>query len=89
MRPWQVLESVNTKEGVLELRRRDERDFLMTIAGRVLMTSQHHRSEDVLADVACAELGKKSRPRVLLGGLGQRAPAHVSWQRQSALIART
>ena len=70
MRPWQVLESVNTKEGVLELRRRGERDFLMTIGGRVLMTSQHHRSEDVLADVACGALGKKSRPRVLLGGLG-------------------
>jgi spermidine synthase len=70
MRPWQVLESVNTKEGVLELRRRGERDFLMMIAGRVLMTSQHHRSEDVLADVACGALGKKNRPRVLLGGLG-------------------
>jgi spermidine synthase len=70
MRPWQVLECVNTKEGVLELRRRGERDFLMMIGGRVLMTSQHHRSEDVLADVACVALGKKSRPRVLLGGLG-------------------
>jgi spermidine synthase len=70
MRPWQVLESVNTKEGVLELRRRGERDFLMTIAGRVLMTSQHHRSEDVLADVSCAALAHKPRPRILLGGLG-------------------
>jgi spermidine synthase len=70
MRPWQVLESVKTREGVLELRRRGERDFLMTIAGRVLMTSQHHRSEDVLADVACDALAKKQRPRVLLGGLG-------------------
>ncbi len=70
MRPWQVLESIKTKEGILELRRRGERDFLMTIAGRVLMTSQHHRSEDVLADIACAALAKKRRPRVLLGGLG-------------------
>jgi spermidine synthase len=72
MRPWQVLDSAKTREGVLELRRRGERDFLMTIAGRVLMNSQHHRSEDVLADEACAALalGKKSRPRVLLGGLG-------------------
>ena len=70
VRPWQVLESVKTREGVLELRRRGERDFLMTIAGRVLMNSDHHRSEDGLADLACAELGKKARPRVLLGGLG-------------------
>ncbi len=70
MRPWQVLENVKTKDGILELRRRGERDFLMTIAGRVLMTSQHHHSEDVLAEVACAALGKRNRPRVLLGGLG-------------------
>jgi spermidine synthase len=70
MRPWQVLESVKTPEGILELRRRGERDFLMTIAGRVLMTSVHHQSEDVLAVVACAALEKKRRPRVLLGGLG-------------------
>jgi spermidine synthase len=70
MRPWQVLESVKTREGVLELRRRGERDFLMTIAGRVLMNSNHHRSEDVLADVSCSALSSKRRPRVLLGGLG-------------------
>jgi spermidine synthase len=70
VRPWHVLDSVKTNEGVLELRRRGERDFLMMIGGRVLMNSEHHRSEDVLADVACIALGKKSRPRVLLGGLG-------------------
>ena len=70
VRPWQVIESVKTPEGILELRRRGERDFLMTIAGRVLMTSDHHRSEDALAELPCAELGKKTRPRVLLGGLG-------------------
>jgi spermidine synthase len=70
MRPWQVLDTVTTREGVLELRRRGERDFLMVIAGRVLMTSVHHRSEDVLADVSCAALANKKRPRVLLGGLG-------------------
>jgi spermidine synthase len=70
MRPWQVIESVKTRDGVLELRRRGERDFLMVIAGRVLMSSVHHRSEDRLADLSCAALARKSRPRVLLGGLG-------------------
>jgi spermidine synthase len=68
--PWTVLESIPTPEGKLELRRRGERDFLMTVAGRVLMTSQHHRSEDALSELACEALGRKSRPRVLLGGLG-------------------
>ena len=70
MIPWTVLEGVQTPEGKLELRRRGERDFLMTVAGRVLMTSQHHRSEDALSELACDALGRKSRPRILLGGLG-------------------
>jgi spermidine synthase len=53
---------------LLELRQRGERDFLIVIGGRVLMTSVAHRSEDQLADLACRT--GRSRPRVLLGGLG-------------------
>jgi spermidine synthase len=68
--PWQTLESVKTPEGNLELRQRGERDFLITIGGRVLMTSAAHRSEDELAELACAALPGKVQPRVLLGGLG-------------------
>jgi spermidine synthase len=68
--PWTSLDSIETSEGTLELRRRGERDFLMTVAGRVLMTSQHHRSECALSELTCEALGKKNRPRVLLGGLG-------------------
>ena len=70
MKPWQTLERVETTEGRLELRRRGERDFLITIGGRVLMTSTAHRSEDDLARLACAAMVKRPRPRVLLGGLG-------------------
>ncbi len=70
MKPWQTLDRVDTAEGALELRRRGERDFLITIAGRVLMTSGAHRSEDALARLACAGLSKRERPRVLIGGLG-------------------
>lgn len=71
MQPWQTIERVETPEGLLELRRRGERDFLITIAGRVLMTSAAHRSEDALAHLTCAALGPLSHPpRVLLGGLG-------------------
>ena len=70
MLPWQTLESVNTPEGNLELRRRGEHDFLITVGGRVLMTSAAHRSEDDLADLSCAALAGKAQPRVLLGGLG-------------------
>ena len=70
MKPWQTLERVETPEGRLELRRRGERDFLITIGGRVLMTSAAHRSEDDLAKLACAAMVRRPRPRVLLGGLG-------------------
>ena len=74
MRPWQTIESVKTREGILELRRRGERDFFITVAGRILMTSVAHRSEDELASLSCAALAGKARPKVLLGGLGMGSP---------------
>jgi spermidine synthase len=55
---------------VLELRRRGERDFLVTRDGRVLMTSAAHRSEAALGELACAPVARRRAPRVLLGGLG-------------------
>jgi spermidine synthase len=70
MRPWRTIDSIETPEGQLELRQRAERDFLITIAGRVLMTSNAHRSEDELARRSCAALVGRAGPRVLLGGLG-------------------
>src|SRR5262245_16925065 len=70
MRPWRVIERVVTPEGPLELRQRGDRDFLMTIAGRILMTSAAHRSEDALARFGCGALGAKKSPTILLGGLG-------------------
>lgn len=70
MRPWQTLDRIETSEGPLELRQRGERDFLITIGGRVLMTSSAHRSEDALAQVACEALATAIKPRVLVGGLG-------------------
>jgi len=70
VKPWETLERVDTPEGRLELRRRGDADFLITIGGRVLMTSAAHRSEDDLARLACAAMIPRPRPRVLLGGLG-------------------
>ena len=68
MRPWETLASVVTPEGLLELRRRSEHDWLITIAGRILMTSVQHRSEDALAVLACK--GLRADARVLVSGLG-------------------
>jgi spermidine synthase len=69
-RPWRVLETVPTPEGPLELRRRGERDFLITVAGRVLMNSAHHRSEAALGALAGRGLAGRRGARVLVGGLG-------------------
>lgn len=68
MRPWETLASVSTPEGLLELRKRSEHDWLITIAGRILMTSVQHRSEDALATLACN--GLRQGARVLVSGLG-------------------
>ena len=69
MKPWKTLGSVATAEGTLELRQRGEKEFLLVIDGRVLMTSQERRSEERLATVALAQV-KAPAPRVLIGGLG-------------------
>ena len=70
MRAWETLDAVETDEGRLELRRRDERDFVITVAGRVLMSSMAHLTEVAVAEMACAEVARRERPRVLIGGLG-------------------
>jgi spermidine synthase len=68
--PWKTIESVPTDAGLLELRQHGERDFLITIDGRVLMNSHASRSEEALGELGCAHLITSAQPRVLLGGLG-------------------
>ena len=67
--PWQMIATVGTPEGVLELRRRRD-DWLMLIDGRVLMNSFARRSEEELAWLGLQELGERPAPRVLVSGLG-------------------
>ena len=69
-RPWRIVDSIDTDEGLLDLRQRGETDFLITIDGRVLMNSTANMSEIVLAELACESLKNKKNPRVLVGGLG-------------------
>ena len=69
-KPWKTIERIDTDEGVLELRQRDDRDFLITVGGLVLMNSMANRSEIVLGQLGCKHLGTHARPRVLVGGLG-------------------
>lgn len=69
-RQWHTIETVNTADGFLELRQRGEKDYLITIDGRVLMNSLTNRSEVMLSLLACRALGSRRNPRVLIGGLG-------------------
>ncbi len=69
-RPFLPIDSVETPEGRLELRRRGEQDFIILIDGRVLMSSAIHRTEDAVALFGCEGLERSPRPRVLIGGLG-------------------
>ena len=68
--PWQVVDRVETAEGPLELRKRSEHDFLITIAGRVLMPSRATESEIRLAQWGCEPIAQRKSARVLVGGLG-------------------
>lgn len=68
--PWKTIDSISTEEGILELRQRGERDFLITIGPQILMNSLANRSEVVLGRLGCEHLKGSECPRVLVGGLG-------------------
>lgn len=68
--PWRIVDSIETDEGLLDLRQRGANDFLITIGGRVLMNSLANMSERVLAELACESLKNKKNLRVLVSGLG-------------------
>ena len=68
--PWKKIDYISTEEGILELRQRGEKDFLITIGSQILMNSLSNRSEVVLGQLGCGHLKESSNPRVLVGGLG-------------------
>lgn len=69
-RPWRTVDRLATAEGTLELRQRGQRDFLITIDGRILMNAAGNLSEIALARLACEPLRDRPAPRVLVAGLG-------------------
>ena len=70
MKPWKTIEVVDTKDGRLELLRRGQRDFRITIDGRELMGSMSYRSEIELSSWGCGPILNRAAPRVLTAGLG-------------------
>ena len=71
MIPWELLDKalVPGNSGELRLYRRG-REFSIRVNGCELMNSRAHGSEDALAELACARVADRPRPRVLIGGLG-------------------
>ncbi len=64
--PWQTIDRIPTQAGLLELRKRGERDFLITVGGQVLMNSMANRSEVALGQLACGHLKHSTQPSVLV-----------------------
>ena len=71
MIPWKFLDSAQVPGNGKELRlyKRDG-EFSIRVDGCELMNSCVHGSEDALAELACARVADRPRPRVLIGGLG-------------------
>jgi spermidine synthase len=69
-RRWESLETEDTPDGRLELRRRAEDDFLILLDGRILMNSRANRSELALGELAARSCADGRSPRMLIGGLG-------------------
>jgi spermidine synthase len=70
MLAWTTLDVADTPDGRLELRRRGEKDTLITLDGRVLMSSMLHRSEVELGKLGCVPIRTRNTPSVLTAGLG-------------------
>ncbi|HOO38604.1 MAG TPA: hypothetical protein PLV78_09850 [Deltaproteobacteria bacterium] len=71
MIPWELIDSalVPGNPGELRLYRRDG-EFSIRVAGVELMNSRVHGSEEALAEIACARIAHRTRPHILIGGLG-------------------
>jgi len=71
MIPWQLLDSapIPGENKDLRLYRRGG-EFSLRLDGSELMNSRVHRSEEAMAEIACARIASLARPRVLIGGLG-------------------
>ena len=69
-KPWNVIDRLETDDGVVELRQRGPRDFHLCLDGRILMNSVASRSEEALGQWVAEASSQTQRPRLLIAGLG-------------------
>src|SRR6476469_853354 len=70
MKRYERLGEARTPNGTVITLYRHDGAYLIRADGVELMSTRRHRSEDRLAEVACAPLRDVPRARVLIGGLG-------------------
>ena len=70
MKKLERLADARTPDGTLLVLFRHDGEFLIRADGAELMSTRHHRSEDMLAELGCAPLRARENARVLIGGLG-------------------
>lgn len=70
MKKWQRVGDAQTPDGrTLSLFEHDG-DYSLRIDGAELMSTRQHASEEHLAELLCARVAARERPRMLIGGLG-------------------
>ncbi len=71
MIPWTLLDTAEVPGdgGELRLLQRGA-EFSIRLGHNELMNSRVHGSEEALAKIAIAKIGDRTRPRILIGGLG-------------------
>lgn len=69
---WKLLDTAQVpgNGGELRLYRRGDEFSIRIADGGELMNSRIHGSEKALAELTCKKIADRSRPRVLIGGLG-------------------
>jgi spermidine synthase len=70
VKPFELLAQTQSPDGtVIQLTRRDD-EYVILAAGRHLMSSRMHASEESLAALGCRRAAALTQPAVLIGGLG-------------------
>jgi spermidine synthase len=85
MIPWELLDVAPVPGAGKELRlyRRGD-EYAIRVDNYELMNSYVHGSEEALAELACARIVHRPRPRVLIGGLGMGYTTGAALQRLGA-----
>lgn len=70
MKPWVVIGRARTPDGTELTLTHHVSEYIIQADGKGLMSSRMHASEDALAVLGCAGARTRTRPAVLIGGLG-------------------